>query len=160
MHAKVAANRESNARKPVRAPNYGRSVRLPDIDAAEGRERAKNAFGREGFGVVAEIDFRDTLERKLDKDIGPYWLLEICNPMLADRALLVDRTAGLLMPCKVAIWQEGKDAVIAALRPEVLTAVTGEEALAAIAREAERHIERALLRLEGVEPPPIAADAI
>ena len=129
-------------------------MRLSNTDAARGLERAKNAFGQEGFGVVAEIDFRDTLQRKLDKDIGPYWLLEICNPMLADRALHVDRTAGLLMPCKVAVWQDGKDgkdgkdAVVAALRPEVLSAVTGKDALGEIAREAEQHVERALFRLE------------
>ena len=160
MQTKVAARHESGAKTPLARGDYGRSVRLFDTDAARGLERAKNAFGREGFGVVAEIDFRETLQRKLDKDIGPYWLLEICNPMLADRALLVDRTAGLLMPCKVAVWQEGKDAVVAALRPEVLSAVTGKDALAEIAREAEQHVERALVRLEGTEPPPIADNAV
>ena len=139
-----------------RARDYKRAVRLVDTAAAAGLERVKSAFGLEGFGVVAEIDFRDTFVRKLDKDIGPYWVVEICNPMLADRALLLDRTAGLLMPCKVAVWQDGKDAVVAALRPEVLTAITGNEALRPIAREAERHIERALVRLEGVEPLPLA----
>jgi hypothetical protein len=41
--------------------------------------------------------------------------------------------------------------VIAALRPEVAVAVTEIESLAPIAREAERHIERALVRLEGVD---------
>ena len=158
MHAKAGTRQESKANKQTQAQGYGRSVRLPDTAAAAGLERAKTAFGLEGFGVVAEIDFRATFERKLDKDIGPYWLLEICNPMLADRALVLDRTAGLLMPCKVAVWQDGKDAVVAALRPEVLTAIAGNQALEAIAREAEQRIERALVRLEGVEPQPLAAD--
>jgi uncharacterized protein (DUF302 family) len=160
MDAKAGTRGESKANKQVQAPDYGRSVRLPDTAASAGLERAKNAFGREGFGVVAEIDFRDTFVRKLDKDIGPYWVVEICNPMLADRALLLDRTAGLLMPCKVAVWQDGKDAVVAALRPEVLTAMTGNEALGLIAREAEQRIERALVRLEGAEPQPRAADIV
>lgn len=134
---------------------YGRFVRLADTTARLALERARNAFGREGFGVVAEIDFRDTLQRKLDKDIGPYWVLEICNPMLADRALAVDRAAGLLLPCKVAVWQDGKDAVIAALRPEAAVALTEIEGLAPIGREAERHIERALSRLEGADIGPL-----
>ena len=50
--------------------------------------------------------------------------------------------------------------MVAALRPEVLTAITGNEALRPIAREAERHIERALVRLEGVELKPRAADIV
>jgi len=160
MYAKAGTRRQSEANEQVQARDYKRSVRLLDTAAAAGLERAKSAFGRASFRVVAEIDFRDTFVRKLDKDIGPYWVLEICNPMLADRALLLDRTAGLLMPCKVAVWQDGKDAVVAALRPEVLTAITGNEALRPIAREAERHIARALVRLEGAEPQPPVADIV
>jgi uncharacterized protein (DUF302 family) len=147
MTAKVAAP-DTRARKPKRAPSYGRSVRLPDTPAATGLERARHAFGQEGFGVVAEIDLRDTLQRKLDKDVGPYWLLEICNPMLADRTLAVDHAAGLLLPCKVAVWQDGRDAVVAALRPEVVIDMADTEALVPIAREAEERIERALVRLD------------
>jgi uncharacterized protein (DUF302 family) len=136
--------------------DYARVVRLADTAPEVALERVKNAFSREGFGVVAEIDFRDTLERKLDKDIGPYRVLEICNPMLADRILALDRAAGLLMPCKVAIWQEGKDAVVAALRPEAAAAIAGLEGLAPVAQEAERRIERALVLLQGADVGPLA----
>lgn len=110
------ARSQRTIKKAGGTSGYGRFVRLADTTARIALERAKNAFSQEGFGVVAEIDFRDTLQRKLDKDIGAYWVLEICNPMLADRTLAIDRGAGLLMPCKIAVWQEGKDAVIAALR--------------------------------------------
>ena len=130
------------------SPAYGRSVRLAGVPASAGLERAKHAIAQEGFGVLAELDLRDTLHGKLDKDIGPYWLLEICNPMLADRALAVDRHVGLLLPCTVAVWQEGKDAVVAALRPLAAIGLAGTAALEPIAREAEERIERALVRLE------------
>jgi uncharacterized protein (DUF302 family) len=139
---------------------YGRFVRLPDTSAAVALGRARNAFGREGLGVVAEVDFRDTLLRKLDKDIGPYWTIEICNPKLADRALGIDFATGLLLPCKIAVWQDGKDAVVAALRPEVAVSIAGSDALMAIAREAEQHIERALVRLEGAELGPSVSDPL
>jgi uncharacterized protein (DUF302 family) len=147
----MAANRSQTA-------GYGRFVRLPDTSAATALQRAKSAFGQEAFGVVAEIDFRDTLDKKLDKDVGPYWTIEIANPKLVDRALSADRAAGLLLPCKVAVWQEGRDAVVAALRPEVVATIAGSEALLEIAREAERHIERALVRLEGVNLAPSEDD--
>jgi uncharacterized protein (DUF302 family) len=146
MTAKAAA-RETTPRHGARGPSYGRLVRLANTPADAGLERAKHAFGQAGFGVVAEIDLRDTLKRKLDKDVGPYWLLEICNPMLADRTLAVDRGAGLLLPCKVAVWQDGADVVIAALRPEAVIDMAETEALVPIAREAEERIERALVDL-------------
>ena len=89
MHAK--AHRQTNRELPgtpaaVRA-DHARSVTLVGIDASTALVLAKNAFGREGFGVLAEIDIRETLRTKLDRDIGPYWIIEICNPSLADRAL-------------------------------------------------------------------------
>ena len=151
---KRAPTRRQGSTKPATRPtatakpDFARSVRLLDTDPVAALGQAKNVFGQEGFGVLAEIDLRDTLLTKLDKDIGPLWVIEVCNPSLAGRALAVDRRAGLLMPCKVAVWQEGRDAIVAALRPEVAVSVTGIEALEAIAHEAERRIERALVRLE------------
>ena len=53
-----------------------------------------------------------------------------------------------MVPCKVGVWQDRLDAVVAAVRPEVTAMVAGSETLMAIAREAEEHIERALVRLE------------
>jgi uncharacterized protein (DUF302 family) len=153
MHAK--AQRQATPELPgtkaaVRA-DHARSVTLVGTDASTALALAKNAFGREGFGVLAEIDIRETLRTKLDRDIGPYWIIEICNPNLADRALAINRQAGLLMPCTVAVWQEGKNAIVAALRPEVAAGITGDRGLTAIAGEAERHIERALVHLDAPE---------
>jgi uncharacterized protein (DUF302 family) len=150
MHAKThtRTKRDVAATKAPAKSDYAHAVTLAGTNGAAALEQARSAFGREGFGVVAEIDLRDTLGRQLDKDIGPYWVLQICSPMLADRALAADRKAGLLMPCTVAVWQEGKDAIVAAVHPEVALAVTGNEALVAIAREAQLHIARALVHLE------------
>ena len=150
MHAKTQSRTEANPKKTSK-PDYARSVRLPEMDAEDALDRIKIALGREGFSVVAELDLRDTLQRKLDKDVGPYWVLEVSNPELVDRALATDRKAGLLASYKVAVWQESKAAVVAALRPEVLAQGARDERLAAIARESERHIERALVRLERPE---------
>jgi uncharacterized protein (DUF302 family) len=153
MYAK--AQRQTNpefarTKKPA-ANGNSRSVILSGIDAATALARAKNAFGREGFGILGEVDLRETLRTALDKDVGPYWIIEICNPNLADRALATDRKAGLLMPSRVAVWQEGKDAILVALRPEAAVGPIGDDRVIAIAREAERHIERALVHLDAPE---------
>jgi uncharacterized protein (DUF302 family) len=127
--------------------DFARAVRLEETDAEAALAQVRSAFALEGFGALAEIDLRGTLEAKLDKAMAPLWLLDFCNPSLADRALAISRKAALLMPCKVAIWQEGRDAVVAALRPVIASAVTGLDELQPIGLEAERHLERALIRL-------------
>ena len=142
------------------SPDFTRAVRLQETDAETALARAKSAFGLEGFGVVAEADLRQWLEPKLDKELAPLWILDFCNPSLADRALAIDRQAALLMLCKVAVWQEGRDAVVAALRPAIAAAVTGLDEIEPIGREAERHLGRALVRLEFPEreQPPAAEE--
>jgi uncharacterized protein (DUF302 family) len=143
---KQEATAETQAPARTKA-DFARAVRLADTKAEAALGLAKSAFSLEGFGLLAETDLRRTLEAKLDKALSPLWLLDFCNPSLADRALAVDRKAALLMPCKVAVWQDGRDAIVAALRPVITAAVTGFDELEPIGREAERHLEGALVRL-------------
>ncbi len=147
MHARPQPQTRASSKSPPR-PDYVRSVHLPATDAASALARAKHALGREGFNIIAEIDFRDLLRRTLDKDVGAYWVLETCNPNLTARAVAADPHAGLLTAYKVAVWQEKGGAVVAALRPEVVARAAGDERLAAIALEAERYIERALVHVD------------
>jgi uncharacterized protein (DUF302 family) len=155
MLFKHEAAREQKVKAPAHTkPDFARAVRIEETEAEAALALVKSAFGLEGFGVLAEIDLRRTLEAKLDKSMAPLWVIDFCNPSLADRALAIDRQAALLMPCKVAVWQDGRDAVVAALRPAVTAAMMALDELEPVGRVAERHLERALFRLAspGREP--------
>jgi uncharacterized protein (DUF302 family) len=107
----------------------------------------KDALKGEGFGVLTEIDVRDTLKQKLGVDFRRYDIIGACNPPLAYGALEREIDIGLLLPCNVIVYEEedGGGCVVAALDPEVMMGVTGNPALQTVAVEARTRLERALL---------------
>lgn len=127
---------------------YGLSteVRLPYGDAVE---RTREELGKEGFGVLTEIDVRETLKQKLDVDFRPYVILGACNPPLAHQALSNERDIGLLLPCNVIVYEgdEPGTSVVAALDPVKQLQLTGNADLEPIAEEVRQRMERVLERL-------------
>jgi uncharacterized protein (DUF302 family) len=124
---------------------YGITKRLKNTGLAEARSRASRALQGEGFGVLTEIDVQATLKAKIGEQIEPYVILGACNPRLAHRALLADPGVGLLLPCNVVLAADGGDAVVSAASPRAMFAMTmATTELAAIAREAEERVRRAI----------------
>jgi Domain of unknown function DUF302 len=69
--------------------------------------RVKEALKAEGFGVLTEIDVRQTLREKLGAEMEPYIILGACNLQLAHRALEQEPA---LAYCCPAMWSyEPKD---------------------------------------------------
>jgi len=81
-------------------------------------QRAAEALKREGFGVLTEIDVRQTLHKKLGIDFRDYRILGSCNPSLAHQALQVEDKVGTMLPCNVVVQDLGEAGVeIAAIDP-------------------------------------------
>jgi uncharacterized protein (DUF302 family) len=125
------------------AYGFTRTVPFPP-DEAEARLR--EALSRVGFGILTEIDVRETLKAKLDVDFRPYRILGACNPPLAHRALTAEEQVGLLLPCNVIVYAGDAEgtSVVAALDPVKQLAASGNPALEALARDAEARLEEAL----------------
>ncbi|OLZ50153.1 ABC transporter ATP-binding protein [Amycolatopsis keratiniphila subsp. nogabecina] len=126
---------------------YERSVRV-NAGFADTVEAVRRALAEQGFGVLTEIDVTATLKAKLDHDMEPYLILGACNPPLAHRALDVDRTIGLLLPCNVVVRADGDSTLVQALDPATMVELTGLSDLALVAADATRRLDAALSGLD------------
>ena len=60
----------------------------------EAVSRVTQALKEEGFGILTEIDVKDTLKKKLDVDFRNYRILGAWNPPLTDKALQAEDKVG------------------------------------------------------------------
>jgi uncharacterized protein (DUF302 family) len=125
---------------------YDRTVYL-DSDFATAVSRVREALAEQGFGILTEIDVTATLKAKLDHDMEDYVILGACNPPLAHRALEVDRTIGLLLPCNVVVRRDGDHTAVHALDPGTMVTLAELDALRPVAEEATRRLDAALASL-------------
>lgn len=121
----------------------GTTVNLPYEAAVE---RTREALAAEGFGILTEIDVRETMKKKLDVDFRPYVILGACNPPLAHKALTAERDIGLLLPCNVVVYatDEPGQSVVAAMDPVQALALTGNDEIGPLAAEVRARLERVL----------------
>jgi len=78
----------------------------------------REALAQEGFGVITEIDVRQTIKTKIGEDFRPYLILGACNPRLAHEALKLEDKVGTMLPCNVIVQDAGDGRVeVAAIDP-------------------------------------------
>ncbi|HLX87899.1 MAG TPA: DUF302 domain-containing protein [Acidimicrobiales bacterium] len=83
-------------------------IELTVDQPADDAERAvRQALQGAGFGVLTEIDVAATLEAKLGVIRPPLKILGACNPTFAHRALSLDPSLALVLPCNVVLEDAG-----------------------------------------------------
>jgi uncharacterized protein (DUF302 family) len=80
--------------------------------------RTAEALKREGFGIITEIDVKETLKAKIGVEFRNYRILGACNPKLAHEALQLEDKIGTMLPCNVVVQEiSGDRTEIAAIDP-------------------------------------------
>lgn len=69
--------------------------------------RTIEALKEAGFGIITEIDVKDTLKKKINVDFRNYRILGACNPALAYEALQLEDKVGAMLPCNVVVQEIG-----------------------------------------------------
>lgn len=77
-----------------------------DFDSAI--SKVTDELKKEGFGILTEIDVKETFKKKLDVDFRKYRILGACNPNFAFEAIKSEDKVGTMLPCNVIV-QEHED---------------------------------------------------
>jgi uncharacterized protein (DUF302 family) len=104
----------------------------------------REALAAQGFGVLTEIDIKSTLKNKIDVDVENQVILGACSPRHAHRALQVDPSIGLLLPCNVVIRSEGATTHVEAINPQMMVELSDADEMKAVADEVSVKLQAAL----------------
>jgi uncharacterized protein (DUF302 family) len=105
----------------------------------------KEGLKKEGFGILTEIDVKDTLKRKLDVDFRNYRILGACNPPFAYRALQVEEKIGTMLPCNVILQETpGGGVEVSAVDPVASMKAVENPALGEVAEEVRARLKRVI----------------
>ncbi len=111
-------------------------------------DKVTDELKKVGFGILTEIDVKETLKKKLDVDFKKYRILGACNPPYAHKALQAEDKIGTMLPCNVIV-QEVEAGVIevAAINPMASMQAVENDALKKIAQEITEKLENIIKKL-------------
>lgn len=114
----------------------------------EAIERTTEALKKAGFGIITEIDVKETLKRKLDLDFRSYRILGACNPRMAHEALQIEDKVGTMLPCNVIVQEIGAGRTeVAAIDPVASMQAIDNPKLLGPAREVQAMLQGMIQQL-------------
>ncbi len=105
--------------------------------------RTVEALKQQGFGIITEIDVKDTLKKKIGVDFRNYRILGACNPALAHKALSIEDKVGTMLPCNVVVQDAGNGTTeVAAIDPVASMQAVDNPRLKAAAQEVQDRLRK------------------
>jgi uncharacterized protein (DUF302 family) len=100
---------------------------------------------KEGFGILTEIDVKETLKKKLNVDFKQYKILGACNPPFAYKAFKAEDKIGTMLPCNVIVQEiSGEQVEVSAIDPVASMQAVKNPALQEIAAEIQNKLKKVI----------------
>jgi uncharacterized protein (DUF302 family) len=100
---------------------------------------------KEEFGIITQIDVKETLKKKISVDFRNYMILGACNPNFAYKALQKEDKIGTMLPCNVIVQEKEKGSVeISAIDPLASMSAVNNPDLKCIAEEVRGRLKRVI----------------
>ncbi len=124
---------------------FNKNLRLSFEDAVT---KVTEELKKKGFGVLTEIDVKETLKKKLDIDFRKYKILGACNPPFAHKALQVEDKIGTMLPCNVIVQEIAENEVeVAAIDPIASMQAVENPNLENVANDVQRMLKAVIEEL-------------
>lgn len=112
------------------------------------KKKVIDELGKEGFGILSEIDVQTTFKKKLNVDFRKYQILGACNPTFAHKALKTEDKVGTMLPCNVILQElENGQIEVAAVNATASMQAIDNQELANIASEISAKLQKVVAAL-------------
>lgn len=133
----------------IERTSYGIKAKV-QLDYERAIAKVTEELKKEGFGVLTEINIKETLKQKIGVDFRKYIILGACNPKLAHATLQSEKDIGLLLPCNVIVYEDDdRSIVVAAMNPSAAMGVVANPKIEATAKEVTDRLERVISAMAG-----------
>ena len=95
---------------------------------------------QEKFGVLWMFDIKDKLQEKGLEFAKEFKVLEVCNPVEAQRVLTENEMAGYFLPCKIVVYEYNGKTKIGMPRPTSLIGLLNDEKMKTLASDIENRL--------------------
>ncbi len=125
--------------------NYCFSTRMQKTSYDEAIALVTEELKKEGFGVLTQIDVKDTLKKKIDVDFRRYIILGACNPHFAYKALQSEPKLGAFLPCNVVVEElEDGQVEVSIVDPFAMMASVSNPDLQVMAGQVREMVQRVI----------------
>ena len=108
-------------------------------------EKTMDILKSEGFGILTEIDVKETLKKKLGVDFRKYRILGACNPPFAYKALQAEDKIGTILPCNVIVQEIAANEIeVAAIDPIASMQAVENPDLLPVAQEVQQKLKNVI----------------
>eukprot|EP01091_Cochliopodium_minus_P015905 TRINITY_DN5786_c0_g1_i1.p1 TRINITY_DN5786_c0_g1~~TRINITY_DN5786_c0_g1_i1.p1 ORF type:complete len:129 (-),score=42.08 TRINITY_DN5786_c0_g1_i1:25-411(-) len=124
------------------------NTKQTNLSYTDAVNKIKENLKEEGFGIITEINVKDTLKNKINVDFKNYVILGACNPQIAHQVLEEENLAGVYMPCNVVVFENKNGVVeVSSVNPVNTISTFGNEKLTTIAQNINQKLENAINKL-------------
>ena len=107
-------------------------------------EKVQTTLKDQGFGIITQIDVKETLKKKLNVEYQNYKILGACNPSFAKEALDREKEVGTLLPCNVIVYESGDGVQISIQKPTEMMKILNNDDLNQLANKVESKLQKVL----------------
>ena len=98
------------------------------------------ATQRHKFGIMGTHDLKAKMKEKGVEFERDCLIFEICNPHQAKKVLDKNMEISIALPCRISVYREGDEVVLATLKPTAMLALFKTPSLDPVAQEVEEAI--------------------